>query len=453
MLFRDLSLRNILVTAGGTVKVTDFGIARIMEQGKVHTSEIRGTPVYLSPEAIDSCVLDARADLFSLGAVLYDLLAGMPPCGNHEMRGAIFARTLYGKFEPLPRDTPADLTTLITGLLRTDREARRPQTAAEALALLRGNGQPVASQAELAALVGPAKARRDQGLADDRPANVLPPGYVLAPRDERRHPARASGREGCPALPAHVGESNPRALPERATTSEVEVLPARAAANADAALPGEGSVQANPLRDLVAYFGADRMAKLIDDLPANPAPDLLIELESDGTPELAAEHAGDAVPEHIDDRPPAALAGHAPAPDPAADAQLDRVGEDAGGGMLRRRSRLVRRFLGRRTGLTVAIGACILVLGSLLDDGFRREQTAAELQQRPGASLPAAEPVPAPPVAITPAPAHRSPHRALGSTDGPRHDPIETQHRRPRPPAHRRDYVPPESKWPSWVQR
>jgi hypothetical protein len=337
VLYRDLSLYNILATAGGAVKLTDFGIARVMEQGHVRTSEIRGTPVYLSPEAIEGRPLDARSDLFSLGAVLYDLVAGQPPCGNHELRGAVFVRNLFGSFEPLPPDTPEDLAELITGLIEKDRDARWPQTAAEALALLRSHDQPLASPEELAALVGPAQARRDQALAGKRPANLLPAGYVLAPRDDRQQtehtagkpPVRAAGGEDqslparaaekdAPALPAHVAESGPPALPERVAASEVEVLSAREVA--------------------------------------------------------------DAVPEHIDDAPPDALIDRVSAsvPDPRGDAQPDRVAEGASGGTLHWSSRLAGRFAARRVILAAALGACILLLGSLLDDGVRVERAASE---------------------------------------------------------------------------
>jgi predicted Ser/Thr protein kinase len=472
VLYRDLSMHNILVTAGGAVKVTDFGIARVMEQGQVRTSEIRGTPVYLSPEAIEGRALDARSDLFSLGAVLYDLVAGVPPCGNHEMRGAVFARTLYGKFEPLPPDTPADLTELITGLLQIDRDARRPQTAAEALALLRGHGQPLASPEDLAALVGPAQARRDQALAGKRPANVLPAGYVLAPRDDRHQtertarkpsvrvaggaaqalPARAAEKDAM-ALPEHVAESDPRALPERVVTSEVEVLPAREVASAaGASSPDADGFQANLLSDLVAYFGADQMAKIIDGLPANPSPGLLIELESNGAPTSqpnARRFAFDAVPEHIDDALPNALIDRVSAsvPDPPGDALPDRVAEGASSGTLHWRSRLARCFVARRVVLTAAIGMCVLVLGSLLDDGFRREQDTSALTSPTEVATPAR--VLGPPAPATPA----EPLRGMDRADDLRRRQLESRSRRAGRPRLRREYVPPGSGPPPWGQQ
>jgi hypothetical protein len=450
VLYRDLSLRNILVTAAGAVKVTDFGIARVMEQGHVHTSEIRGTPVYLSAEALDLRPLDARSDLFSLGAVLYDLVTGRPPCGNQEMRGAIFARNMLGMFEPLPPDTPEDLAELITGLLQIDRDARRPQTAAEALALLRGHDQPVASLGELAALIGAAQARRDKELADHRPANVLPAGYVLAPRDGR-------------------AEGEPGALPERVAASEVDVLPAREAANVAAALSAGGvGFQANPLPDLVTYFGAQRLARIIDDLPDHPPPDLVIELEPEGALDHVTDRAPtgelDAVPEHIDDVLPDAPADRAPAlvPEPAAEASTDRASGGTSGGALHRRSRPGARVAARRV-LAVAIVACALVLGFLLGGRYRRDSDDRVENPEPReVAAPSVVPRPAPPVASSPAtpeqpqvPAQKdetAAHLATSGPAGPRgkrvNEERETRRRAPAPTLRRPE--PLGSETPSW---
>lgn len=182
VLHRDLSPRNVLVSAGGAVKVADFGIAKVMEQGQVHTRTFRGTLAYASPEAIQCVTLDARADLFTLGAVLFDLVSGIPPCGKQDGEAMVAVLMVQGKYQPLPPDAPADLAELIAGLLRTARDERWPQTAVEALSLLRRHDQPMASPAELAALIKSAKARRATEIVDDRPAYALAPGHVLAPR-------------------------------------------------------------------------------------------------------------------------------------------------------------------------------------------------------------------------------------------------------------------------------
>jgi hypothetical protein len=125
------------------------------------------------------------------------------PGGPGERVSVMFARTAIGKFAPLPPETPADLAQLIPGLIRSERDARRPQTATEALALLRGHGLPMASADELASMVAPAQARRDQELESARPESVLPPGYVLAPRDA----LEAADTPGAPMFGPFVGRA------------------------------------------------------------------------------------------------------------------------------------------------------------------------------------------------------------------------------------------------------
>lgn len=184
VLHRDLSPRNILVSASGAVKVTDLGLARVMEQGQAHTRNFCGVAVYASPEALKGEKLDVRSDLFTLGAVLFELVTGTPPCGEPEQEATSILHMVQGLYVPLPPDTPSDLAELITGLLRTAPDERWPQTAREALSLLRDHGQPLASAAALAALVASARQQHEAEVvarAIVRPADVLAPGHVLAP--------------------------------------------------------------------------------------------------------------------------------------------------------------------------------------------------------------------------------------------------------------------------------
>lgn len=76
---RDIKPGNIRILKNGDIKVIDFGIARVMEPSKTHSAVIVGSPSYMSPEQINGQPLDGRSDLFSLGVIFYELLAGQKP--------------------------------------------------------------------------------------------------------------------------------------------------------------------------------------------------------------------------------------------------------------------------------------------------------------------------------------------------------------------------------------
>jgi hypothetical protein len=139
---RDLKPSNVMLAGGAVdrIKILDFGIARAggADRAITQTGAVMGTPGYMAPEQVRSARdTDARADLFSLGALLFESLTGRPAfAGDHAL--AILAKLLLEE-APRARDlvpaVPAALDALVARLLAKDREGR-PASAAAAAAEL-----------------------------------------------------------------------------------------------------------------------------------------------------------------------------------------------------------------------------------------------------------------------------------------------------------------------------
>jgi len=192
---RDIKPANVLVPREGAVKVTDFGIAKAAGGGDfTRTGTVVGTARYLSPEQVQGQTADARTDVYALGLVLYEMLAGRPAySGDTEMATAI-AR-LTGPPPPLELTRPGippAIAGVVEQALQPDPAHRIPSAAAFDEALHRAlqgvaptlRTGPVPTPAPV-----PAAGRSPSGGTGTRPAATRPATTRRAPR-KQRHPGR-----------------------------------------------------------------------------------------------------------------------------------------------------------------------------------------------------------------------------------------------------------------------
>ena len=105
---RDIKPANLMLTADDTVKVTDFGTAKILQFGTVQqTAHVVGTPSYMSPEQIKGKVVDGRSDIFSLGVVLYEMVTGEKPFPGQNITTVIYK--IVNEEPTAPRDIDSSI--------------------------------------------------------------------------------------------------------------------------------------------------------------------------------------------------------------------------------------------------------------------------------------------------------------------------------------------------------
>jgi serine/threonine protein kinase/tetratricopeptide (TPR) repeat protein len=132
IIHRDLKPANILVTKDGVVKLLDFGLAKqsvdsaaagdqTQTLGLTEAGTIMGTPAYMSPEQAEGRPADARSDLFSFGAVFYEMLAGRRPFSGNSAAATLGA--IVHK-EPDPLNAPPGLRAIVLKCLSKSREGR-----------------------------------------------------------------------------------------------------------------------------------------------------------------------------------------------------------------------------------------------------------------------------------------------------------------------------------------
>jgi serine/threonine-protein kinase len=129
IIHRDLKPANILIDSSGLLKIVDFGVAAAAKSGDTQltrTGYVIGSPKYMAPEQILGKKVDERADIYSLGVILYEMLAGQPPYsrGDHM---AVMYQHVQGKAVPLAdlnNDLPESLIKVVENAMAVDKAKR-----------------------------------------------------------------------------------------------------------------------------------------------------------------------------------------------------------------------------------------------------------------------------------------------------------------------------------------
>jgi eukaryotic-like serine/threonine-protein kinase len=125
---RDIKPQNIMVDTAGHVEVLDFVMARLRE-GHAGGLPAMGTPLYMSPEQAQDQPVDGRGDIFSLGVVLYEMLAGHPPFQG-DNPAALAYQIVYKPLPELPGDTTPAIVQLLNKMTAKNPDDRYPSAAA-----------------------------------------------------------------------------------------------------------------------------------------------------------------------------------------------------------------------------------------------------------------------------------------------------------------------------------
>ncbi|MGS0683991.1 serine/threonine-protein kinase, partial [Nakamurella sp. GG22] len=137
LVHRDIKPGNLLITPAGQLKITDFGIAKVAHQAPVtRTGMVMGTAQYISPEQASGLEAVPASDIYSLGVVAYECLAGVLPFRNENAVAMALAHVREAP-RPLPADVPPAVAALVMQMLAKEPGARPVNGAALAQAVSR----------------------------------------------------------------------------------------------------------------------------------------------------------------------------------------------------------------------------------------------------------------------------------------------------------------------------
>lgn len=204
---RDIKPQNVMLTPDGAAKVLDFGVASLLGQRITSTGAGVGTLAYMAPEQLHNLPVTPRTDLYALGCLLYEMLAGEPVFTAASPAGLM---RLHLDAAPAPvrrPDLPPELDRLVRQLLEKD-PVRRPPDAWETLNRLLPYVVPPGSLGEINPSAG-----RPGGMATYSLLMAQLRGAVPAATPARRHPATRPTATGPPGITwaASTSPTRPRA--------------------------------------------------------------------------------------------------------------------------------------------------------------------------------------------------------------------------------------------------
>ncbi len=269
---RDVKPHNMLVDERGGLKLVDFGVARVaggVSEGMTATNEALGTLHYMAPEVLSGKAVDARADIYSLGLVMFHLLTGHPPFQADSAVGVAMKQIS----EPLPdisKEVPGiagNLRSLLERMTQKDREARLP------------------SCAEVARLCEGAQTQLEATAPSDVPAAVSE-----RMQRQRRMLILAAGlglsvAVGVPLALSGLGlRKRPKVLPKPPPPPPPDVPPPPPTSRAAVAATPPATPATGPVRIAVLRF---------KNLAGDPALNVLVEGISEGVTTTLNELRGD----------------------------------------------------------------------------------------------------------------------------------------------------------------
>jgi eukaryotic-like serine/threonine-protein kinase len=140
---RDVKPENIMMLSNGEIKITDFGVAKLLDASQTQSGVVLGTPNYMSPEQLFGAKVDRRSDIFSLGVVFYELLTGVRPFQAKNISEMLRLHETHQPPAPstLRADVPPSIDAIALRALQRDlaqRYQQAEQMAGDLRAAMRG---------------------------------------------------------------------------------------------------------------------------------------------------------------------------------------------------------------------------------------------------------------------------------------------------------------------------